>query len=111
MKQLPLLSLRLPGTNGSSVEINPPGTVPGGTGMTQLVLRTGIILLLVTLTIVVLFYIIWGGVQWIISEGDKTKVQAARNKIIYAIIGLIVAFMSFFIISVVGNIFGVQFFG
>lgn len=55
-----------------------------------------------------LAFLIWGGIQWIQSGGDKAKVQAARMKITYAVIGLIVVFLSFAIISVVSYIFGVD---
>lgn len=52
-------------------------------------------------------YLIWGGVKWITSGGDKTKVDGARKTIIYALIGLIFIFLSFLIINVVTTIFGV----
>ena len=40
--------------------------------------------------LLVLLYLIWGGIEWITSGGDKGKVENARNKITQAIIGLIV---------------------
>jgi hypothetical protein len=52
--------------------------------------------------------IIYGAVQWIISEGDKQKVQTARQAIIYSIVGLVIIFMSFFIISLISHFFGVN---
>lgn len=33
-------------------------------------------------------FLIWGGIDWISSGGDKTKYEAARNKITHALIGL-----------------------
>ena len=33
-------------------------------------------------------YLIWGGIDWITSEGDKTQYQEARKKITHALIGL-----------------------
>lgn len=53
-------------------------------------------------------YLIYGGVRWILSQGDKTKVEAARNHIVSAIIGLVIVFMSYFVINVVARIFGVD---
>ena len=49
-----------------------------------------------------------GGMQWITSGGDKTKLEAARKRITYAIIGLIVALMSFLIVNILGYLFGVK---
>lgn len=36
------------------------------------------------------FYLVWGGVDWIMSQGDSGKVEAARKKITHAVIGLAV---------------------
>jgi hypothetical protein len=38
--------------------------------------------------------IIIGGIQYVISAGDPTNVQNAKNTILYAIIGLVVALMA-----------------
>jgi len=41
-------------------------------------------------SVVALGFMIWGAVDWIISEGDKQKYEEARNKITHAVIGLAV---------------------
>jgi hypothetical protein len=56
--------------------------------------------------IAALIYLIYGGIRWIISQGDKSKVESARNHIIAAIIGLILVFLSYLILSLVLQIFG-----
>lgn len=53
-------------------------------------------------------FLIYGGIKWIMSGGDKGKVDAARGTVTAAIIGLIIAFLAFFIISVVSYLFGVK---
>jgi uncharacterized membrane protein len=50
----------------------------------------------------------WGSVDWIISGGDKDKVSAARKKITAAITGFIILSLSFFFISVIGVMFGIN---
>jgi hypothetical protein len=55
--------------------------------------------------------LIFGGLRYIISNGDQKKVDAAKNTILYAIVGLIVAIMSYAIIRLVigaltGNLTG-----
>ncbi len=45
--------------------------------------------------ILVFIYLIWGGIEWITSGGDKSKTEGARNKITSAIIGLIVLAASY----------------
>lgn len=69
---------------------------------------------LITATIVLaLVFLVWGGVNWVISEGDKTRLQAARKTVISSIIGLIVSLLSFAIVNLIGYFFlgGVTIFG
>jgi hypothetical protein len=55
--------------------------------------------------IVALAYLIYGGIRWIMSQGDKSKVQDARNHIIAAVIGLIIVFLAYFIINIILGVF------
>lgn len=45
--------------------------------------------------------LIWGGVRYITSAGDSNKVTAAKNTIMYAVIGLVVAIFAFAITNFV----------
>lgn len=56
-------------------------------------------------TIVALFYLIYGGLKWILSEGDKGAVETARGHIVAAIVGLIVIFLAYFIINILLGFF------
>jgi len=47
--------------------------------------------------------LIIGGLRYVISGGNATAVTAAKNTILYAIIGLIIAFFSYAIINFVLN--------
>jgi hypothetical protein len=62
-------------------------------------------LALVIAVIIALLYLIWGGIKWITSGGDKGNVETARNQIIAAIIGLIVVFLAWFIINIILQFF------
>ena len=57
--------------------------------------------------IISVIMLIVGGLRYIISGGDSKKVTDAKNTIMYAIIGLIIAILSFaivnFVISAVGG--------
>ena len=63
-----------------------------------------IIILFVISVIVALIFLIWGGLKWIFSGGDKTAVESARNTIIAAIIGLVIVFASFFLLNLVTQV-------
>ena len=49
------------------------------------------------------FFIIWGGIKYSTSAGDKNKVDAARKMIIYSIVGIIIIAFSFFILRIIGQ--------
>lgn len=56
--------------------------------------------------ILVLAMLIWGGVEWVLSGGDKEKVGNARKRIISSLLGLVVIALAYVILKVVGGIFG-----
>lgn len=63
---------------------------------------------LVLAALAALAFLIYGGIKWTTSGGDKAKVGEARAMLTAAIVGLIVTFLSFFILSVVTGIFGLD---
>ncbi len=70
------------------------------------VISTIVTVVLIAAAIIALFFLIWGGIRWITSGGDKAKVESARNTIIASIIGLIVALLAYFLITLVLSFFG-----
>lgn len=63
---------------------------------------------LVLAGIIAVFLIVFSGVQYVTSGGDKEKVDNARKRLTYAIIGLIFIFMSFLIINFIAQFTGVD---
>lgn len=70
------------------------------------IVQTIVSLLLLTAVLVALFFLIFGGIKWILSGGDKGKVDAARGTIVGAIVGLVIALAAFFVLNLVAKIFG-----
>jgi len=66
-----------------------------------------VVFFIVLAVIIALLYLLYGGLKWITSRGEKDQVEAARNHIIAAIIGLIVVFLAVFILSIILAAFGV----
>lgn len=54
-------------------------------------------------------YFLLGGFNWITSGGDKAKLQAARDEITNAIIGLIIVVAAWAIMTLVANFLGIDF--
>ncbi len=52
--------------------------------------------------------IAYAGTQIILAEGDKKKLEGAKNILTYAIIGLVIIFLAAFIVSIVAYITGVD---
>ena len=63
--------------------------------------------LLIVAGLLAFAYLIIGGIQWIISGGDKAGLEAARNRIVHAIVGLIVVFSAWAITLLIQQFIGV----
>lgn len=48
-------------------------------------------------------FLIIGGLRYVISQGDKNNVTAAKDTILYAVIGIVVAVVSFALVNFVIN--------
>jgi Type IV secretion system pilin len=89
--------------------ITPPKSIPnGGLSTVATVVGNAITIMLIITVVLSLIYLMLGGIVWINSGGDKSKVAAARARITYAIIGLVVALVAFLIINIIGFIFNVD---
>lgn len=65
-----------------------------------------IVAFIIVITIVVcLFFLIFGGIRWVTSGGDKGKIAAARSTLIAAIVGLVIACFSFLILNIILGFF------
>ena len=45
--------------------------------------------------------LIWGGIRYTTSAGDSSNITAAKNTILYAVVGIIVALLSYAIVNFV----------
>lgn len=66
---------------------------------------------LVIIALFSFFYLIFGAFQYITGGGDKAHMQAARERITYAVLGLAIAAAAAAIFSVLGAVFGINIFG
>jgi hypothetical protein len=55
-----------------------------------------------------LIFLIYGGVKWIMSGGDKAQTETAKNAVTSALIGLAVVLGAYILINVVLNFFQVE---
>lgn len=77
-----------------------PSSLFGTTGVFSTISN---VLLFVIGAIAVIMIVI-GGLRYVISGGDSSQVQAAKNTILYALIGVIIAILAYAIVNfVVGS--------
>lgn len=48
-------------------------------------------------------FVIYGGIQYILSQGEPDRTKAAKNTILNAIIGVMIAIFSAAIVNLIGN--------
>lgn len=71
------------------------------------IVQAAIKFILVVAFIAAFIMLLIGGIRWILAGGDEKAVSGARNTITAALIGLVVVLLSFAIIKLVENFFGV----
>lgn len=71
-------------------------------------LKTSINLIFLVGAILCLFFVLWGALEYMSAGARKDGAAEARKKITYALIGLIILGMSFFIVRLVGAIVGLD---
>jgi len=94
-------------------KIEPPEQLKGlvdkdqtGTEGISLFLSQLVALIYVAAAVMLLFMLLWGAWDWMTSGGDKEKLQAARDKLIHALIGIVLFAAAFAIIRGIEAAFG-----
>lgn len=91
---------------GAQVDIQPIN--PGRGFATDIgnLINSVLTFVMVIAALLVFLYLIWGGIEWITSGGDKGKTESARNKITAAVIGIVILAASYAILLLVLNFLG-----
>lgn len=67
--------------------------------------------LLIVAGLLAFAFLIVGGIQWITSGGDKAGLEGARNRIIHAVVGVIVVFSAWAITLLIQQFLGITILG
>ena len=102
---LAVVALFVPTGTASAQSINDGVKAAQGTSSATSIFSTGGVF--ATIVNVMLFLIgaisvimlIYGGIRYTISGGDSGSVTSAKNTILYAIVGLIIAFLAYAIVN------------
>jgi len=95
--------------DGSNLDISSGANCAKGTGQANTLFGEGgifqkvtnILLFLVGAVSVIMLII--GGIRYVVSGGDQSAVTSAKNTILYAIVGIVVAFLAYAAVTFVTN--------
>lgn len=112
MLLVPMLALGLTVATGTldvaaQIDLTPaqPDNVPTELDGDSGVFKTVVNILLFIIGLISVIMLIWGGIRYTTSGGNANSVTAAKNTIMYAIIGLVVAIFAYAIVNwVVGEL-------
>jgi hypothetical protein len=90
--------------NGGTINVSGKGYAANIGGVISSVMS----FVMVLAALLVLMYLVWGGIEWITSGGDKGKTESARNKITAAVIGLIILAAAYAIFNLVIQFIGLD---
>ena len=72
------------------------------------VVQTGVNFMFFVAALLTLFYLIWGGVNMIMSSGDSGKFKEGRDRLVFAAIGMLVVGASYAVWRLVLAIVGIS---
>lgn len=112
MLLVPMLALGLTVATGTldvaaQIDLTPaqPDNVPTELDGDSGVFKTVVNILLFVIGLISVIMLIWGGIRYTTSGGNANSVTAAKNTIMYAIIGLVIAIFAYAIVNwVVGEL-------
>ncbi len=92
-------------------KVQTPEGIPSGASSPSNIILASLNLLVIAVVVGALIFMLYGGILWTTSGGDKAKIDKARRTITYSIVGLVVMTLAFVIIQTVGLLLGVPFLG
>ncbi|MDH7476702.1 MAG: hypothetical protein QHH09_04590 [Microgenomates group bacterium] len=73
------------------------------------VIVSRIVSLIIPIAAIILFIVlVWGGYDFMLSQGNPEKIKSAQGKITAGIIGFVLLILSYFIVRVLVYIFGLE---
>ena len=68
-------------------------------------------LIMLIVALVFFFMLIWGGLKWVMSQGEEKAVAGARAQITNALVGLAIVFAAWAIMKLIEIVFGITVLG
>jgi len=68
-------------------------------------------LIMLVVALVFFFMLVWGGLKWVMSQGEEKAVTSARAQITNALVGLAIVFAAWAIMKLIQIVFGIDILG
>ncbi len=99
---------KVPGsTQSATLPSSIPSALAGADQAQEKLLKLGINWLFIAAGLLAVIFLLWSGIQYITSAGDANRLAAAKQRLIYSIVGLIVVIGSYVIVNTVFRLLGV----
>jgi hypothetical protein len=91
-----------------------PGNIAIDPGPTYQIRNLGVFIgraisvALIVAGVLVFVFLVWGGIQWIMSGGDKGKTEEARSRITAALVGLAIVAGAYAVMQLIAYFFGID---
>jgi hypothetical protein len=89
--------------------INPDNFAPARFGTINTMLGLIIPFMFILISLIALAILIRGAFYFITAGGDEHKLESGKNSFVYASLGIIIIFMSFFLVRILTTIFEIPF--
>jgi hypothetical protein len=94
---------------GQAITLTPSTEFAGAVSLTVPSIISGLVTLVLAIAgLVAFFFLIYGGIKWITSGGDKEQTAAAQSTLTAAIIGLAIVFSTWALIGIVETFLGIK---
>lgn len=100
--------LTLPGQGGQSVTLPYPKNFNFASGTIGSVLATAIPFIFAFAIVGLLLMLVLGGFDFLTSGGDAKQLEQGKQRITYAIVGFLLIFVAFWLVQIVGTVFGLH---
>jgi hypothetical protein len=75
----------------------------------EAMISSAVNIVLIVASILFVFNFLFGGIKFMISAGNREKLDTAKRQIINAVLGIVIIFSAWAILGFVGDFFGVDF--
>lgn len=83
-----------------AAKVNPPSSIPKQ-DLTNTTLQNVFNIVLALAGAVAVAFVVFGGIKYMLSQGEQNEIKQAKDTILYALVGIVVVVISFILVNFV----------